>query len=204
MKFLIFISAIILSISTAFACGCSEPKSILYTSEFANEIFIGRVVSQGIEEIKTNEGWRKAWKMKRHHEEFYTLFEVEKKWKGSSRKLMKVFQPSTCAFPFERSSQPYLVYASNQGLITLDLDDSDDILSTWACIRNARPERYLEGGVPAYNDSDSLDLLFPEPVALSKITPQHEQIFWYLLVFVAGIGVGVAIMRRRLSRAAVK
>ena len=203
MKILLSLLALVLSVSTAFACGCGEPMSVLRTSDFADEIFMGRVISQGIVELKADEDWIKPWSKQSHGEMWYTLFEVEKKWKGGSSKRIKVYQESSCASRFERDRQPYIVYASYRDMI-YDSTKTAERLYTWACIRNAGFQIYNYPSEYHWDDRDSLDLLFPNPVALSKITPQHEQIFWYLLVFVAGIGVGVVITRRRLSRAAVK
>ena len=95
MSRILFFFLVLLTSLEAFSCSC-DTISYQKAIDWADEIFVGRLIE--IKEVQTEldvhgDPYTRIW---------YALFEVEKKWKGSKKKYVKVYQPSTsCDFEFQ-------------------------------------------------------------------------------------------------------
>lgn len=144
-----------------FPCSC-DTIPFEEATERADEIFFGRLIR--LREVQTYEldGEKKT-------QIWGALFEVEKKWKGSSDKYVEVFQANTsCDFYFDFPNRPYIIYAQNSELFFLDKTQSFIELETWLCARNAGYRTYYNYEGDGFDDRERLDEKYPTTVKLSK------------------------------------
>jgi len=167
----------------SFACSCNR-LSFEKANEWADEIFIGRVIK--IREVKKMIDINalpstRIWS---------ALFEVEKKWKGSSSKYVEVFQGNTsCDFHFKCPSKRYIVYAKKEDVFQWDSEQEFIKLTTWLCARNASEItfEYAENG---FDDREKLNHKYPNPVRLSSLLSYWKEIFIGGLILLLGILIG--------------
>ena len=190
-KFLFLLSVYFLFNYNSFGCSC-DTVSFSEATEWADEIFFGRVIQ--VKEVETGknfegEPYTKVWS---------ALFEVEKKWKGSSKKYVEVFQAGTsCEFAFSFHNQPYIVYAKNSELLFWDSEDTFQGLTTWLCNRSASARTYNYWGEEedVFNDRPRLDEKYPNPVKLSSINIDWTWIGVLFMTLLIGVLMGAALKK---------
>jgi hypothetical protein len=142
-----------------FSCNC-DGLSYEEAVARADEIFVGRLIET--KEVLTDsyddgQKYTRLW---------YALFEVETKWKGSNKKYVKVYQPSTsCDFEFRYLGIRYLVYANHGELFWHGDPRSFEGLNTWLCSRTME-ERYFSGANITMDDVPRLNRSFPDSIRL--------------------------------------
>lgn len=153
----------------------------------ADEIFFGQVIKvEIIDRIKPE-----------YHEEFEktyysrafvkVTFDVHKKWKGSPKRFVEIYQwTSSCMMSFD-FREDYIVYASKY--------ENSDTLTTWLCTRNADenifkwkyyaefypsryPDYYWEGDslkYEGYDDRPRLNEDFPDAIKFVSVEAIPER-----------------------------
>jgi hypothetical protein len=158
MKYSFLFLAFFISFA-ANACSC-DTISFKKAIKWADEIFIGRLIE--IKEVKSEsdshgDKYTRVW---------YALFEVEKKWKGSNKKYVKVYHPSTsCDFDFNLLGRKYLVYAKNEELFWYEDKNHYEALTTWLCSRTLH-EIEFSGANITVDEVPRLDKTFPNDITL--------------------------------------
>lgn len=178
-------------ISEGFACSC-DTVSFARATEWADEIFFGRVIEiREVETYQHEDGIReiKIWGV---------LFEVEKKWKGSSKKYVEVFQSgNSCDFNFEFNGQSYLVYAMEDELSPWDSTQTFKGLTTWLCARNADYYTYNYYGEYGFDDRPRLDKKYPNLIEVSGYNIEWKWFGIVFVTFVIGLITGLKLKRNR-------
>ena len=183
----------LIAVTEAFSCGC-DTLAFEEATQWADEIFIGRLIQ--IREVSTSQGEEGESRT----EVWGALFEVEKKWKGSHKRYVEVFQANTsCDFYFTFPNHPYIVYAKETEL--LDWEESPLVsgLATYLCARNADAFTYNLHGDYAFDDRERLDRKFSKPIQLYGLNFNWKWVGVSLLLFVVGVLVG-----RRLKKSTSK
>jgi len=193
-KTIIILAIYLLGLSNSFACSC-DTISFKEATEWADEIFFGRLIQ--IREVETYQESDE----KPHTRIWAALFEVEKKWKGSSDKYIEVFQPNTsCDFYFDFPSQPYIVYAKYYELIEWDPTESYRALGTWLCARNADASIYNLWTEYGFDDRQKLDEKYPDTIELSGFNIEWKWVIIGLPVFLLGFILGRIIKKRNANK----
>ncbi|WP_442265043.1 hypothetical protein ACSIGC_11925 [Tenacibaculum sp. ZS6-P6] len=182
-KYILSLFFISLSIYN-YACSCNDipfEKAV----EWADEIFIGRLIE--IKEVKyetslddPEERYTRLW---------YAKFEITKKWKGSNKKYIKVYQPSTsCDFDFNSLNRHYLVYTKKEEVFKFfNTENEISRHTTWLCARNREYEFVNE---PEDSDYFKLNKLFPNEVKLSNFQINWKLPLLGVLIFITGLFIG--------------
>lgn len=179
------------------ACSCDR-ISFEDAVELADEIFVGKITK--VERFKNDKfinginndeiGW--DWR-------YY--FNVEKKWKGSSKSELIVYHHGTsCDLFFDIYEKEYLVYAFKKSReeitgLTFGLDNGESKLSTWVCSRTT-PNIFWEKDNSFEDDVRKLDSEFPEEINLSS---GHFNMIW-----VASSGLGIILIFGLIIRKLVR
>jgi hypothetical protein len=161
--------------------------------EWADEIFIGRLLEIKEVEFEINEQQPKE----KYTRVWYALFEIEKKWKGSNKKFIKVFQPSTsCDADFGRLGRDYLVYAKKQKMFRYSTDNKTNVkLTTWLCSRSVSDLVYFNPSEKEDDDRPLLNKRFPKLIKLSSFNINYRKIIYGTLIFVFGLFIGYRIKK---------
>lgn len=182
-KYILSLFFISLSIYN-YACSCNDipfEKAV----EWADEIFIGRLIE--IKEVKyetslddPEERYTRLW---------YAKFEITKKWKGSNKKYIKVYQPSTsCDAEFNHLNRHFLVYTQKGRVFNFFNQDNEiQKYTTWLCARNREYEFVNE---PEDSDYFKLNKLFPNEVKLSNFQINWKLPLLGVLIFITGLFIG--------------
>ncbi|WP_299618394.1 hypothetical protein [uncultured Tenacibaculum sp.] len=168
-----------------YACSCNNIP-FKDAVEWADEIFIGRLieikeVEYEISELNAGEKYTRLW---------YAKFEITKKWKGSSKKYIKVYQPSTsCDFGFNSLNKHYLVYTKKEEVFKFfNTENEISRYTTWMCARNREYEFVNE---PKDSDYFKLNKKFPNTIELVDNTPLHWKLpLLGVLIFISGLFIG--------------
>lgn len=186
-KIIILLFIYFICILEGFACSC-DTISFVEATEWADEIFFGRVIqTREVETYQDEDGNRdtQIWGI---------LFEVEKKWKGSSKKYVEVFQAGTsCDFNFEFPSQSYIVYAREAELIEWDSTQTFQALGTWLCARNADASTYNYWRDYGFDDRPKLDKKYPTPIEVSSFNIDWKWFGLAFATFVIGLIIGLML-----------
>lgn len=176
MKKLITLFLLIIS-TNSFACSCND-ISFEKAIDWADEIFLGRLIEIKEVEFEYNE----YHPQEKYTRIWYALFEVEKKWKGSSKKYVKVYQPSTsCDSYFRSLGNSHLVYAKKEEMFPFDKYRKSDVkLTTWMCSRS----REYQGVNEPNNDIKLLESQFPTKVKLNSFQLNFIYIFYGFLLLI--------------------
>ncbi len=144
---------------TSFACSC-EDIPFKNAVEWADEIFLGRVIEVKEVEYETSPQdpeykYTRLW---------YAKFEVIQKWKGSSKKYVTIYQPSTsCDAGFDLSGN-YLVYSKKERIFNFfNTENRIEALTTWLC---SRSRQYLYVNEKKDSDYFKLNTLFKDEIKL--------------------------------------
>lgn len=187
MKKLITLFLLIIS-TNSFACSCND-ISFEKAVDWADEIFLGRLIE--IKEVKFEFN-------EQHPEEKYTriwyaLFEVEKKWKGSSKKYVKVYQSWTsCDTEFNALGRLHLIYAKKQDLFPYYKNHKSEVrLTTWLCSRT----REYQGVNEPNNDIKLLEKEFPKKIILNSFHINYQNIFYGLIILFVGLFLGFKLKK---------
>lgn len=188
-KYVIFSQSLvilILSCSTLNSFGCScELISFESATEWADEIFIGRIVEtkEILRYTEANEAINtRVW---------VARFEVEKKWKGSSNKIVEVFQGSTsCDFNFEFPGPSYIVYSKEEDVLSWDSTQTFIGQNTWLCARNADEYTYKGARENSFDDRELLDQKYPNTIKISSKFKHWFELLLGMLILVFGILIG--------------
>ena len=173
-----------LGLTKSYSCSC-DTISFDEAIEWADEIFMGRLIQ--IREVETYKEFNGTPRTRI----WGALFEVEKKWKGSSDKYVEVFQPNTsCDYYFDFPSQPYLVYAKKGELFDWDSTNSFVGLETWLCARNADASTYNLYSEYSFDDRIKLDQKFIKPITLARFNFNWKWVGIIILTLIAGIFLG--------------
>ncbi|CAL2079299.1 hypothetical protein [Tenacibaculum sp. 190524A05c] len=186
MKRLLLFTILKFSTLSTFACSCSFIP-FKDAVEWVDEIFIGRLVE--IKEVEyevshqnNNERYTRLW---------YAKFEVSKKWKGSDKKYIKVYQPSTsCDAEFNQINRTYLVYAKKKRVFTFfNTQNTTNELTTWLCARN---REYWFVNEKEDSDYFKLNKIFPNEVKVYNYSIINWKLYFYgILILFAGFFLGV-------------
>ena len=165
------------------ACSCDTISFKEASEHYADEIFVGKIIKAERYEIgryKHEEGDEEeidyGWKY---------LFEVEKKWKGSSDKLITIYHHgSTCDTYFDIYAYRYLVYASRdrgkeKAVGVTSFGKPKKLLSTWLCARNIDA---FQGWFSS--DTTKLNQIFPNSVQLKTPNPYLKWIWSLILILI--------------------
>jgi hypothetical protein len=174
------------------ACSC-DPIPFEKAVERADEIFVGKIVrAEKVDygSIMTKDGRKlieTGWKYD---------FEVQRKWKGSKKSNLILYQLGTsCDYWFNVYEKEYLVYASRKllndnslsGIIAKRIGKKQ--LATWLCARTtanqpAKKHNWFK------EDIAKLNKQFPTKVQISKF--QLNSFYWILLL---GVALLIAYMK---------
>lgn len=177
------------------ACSCNSisfKKAVIW----ADEIFFGRLIE--IKEVQTEDTLdyhhnSQPYYEKKYTRVWYALFEVEKKWKGSSKKYVKVYQPSTsCDAEFRTLGRNYLVYAKNDEMFYWRNELSNTKLTTWLCSRS----REFMGVSEPNDDLKKLDQKFSKKIDLYNNRINYLQYFSILIFLISGFLMGFYFRKR--------
>ncbi len=139
LKYILLVLFQLIITSYISACGCSEVPDFEESSNRADEIFYGKLVS-----IKDCEDFlfmpvlkgESCWK---------ATFKVLQKWKGNNNKFISIYQPHTsCDAYFDSIGNHYLIYAFNSDIFFIDTTKTFVAATTHLCERNA-DERIING-----------------------------------------------------------
>jgi hypothetical protein len=107
------------------SCGCDLTPYKRAVNQ-ADEIFLGKVIE--LKEVAKIDPYTINGKTS-YRRLVRATFEVEKKWKGNSNKIIEIYQEtSSCMQSFD-FMEKYIIYAKKH--------ETSDTLSTWLCTRNA-------------------------------------------------------------------
>lgn len=163
-----------------FACSC-EQISFEKAVESADEIFVGRLI-----EIKElfNEPYYEVPNEKRTTH-WSVKFEITKKWKGSSKKYITIYQDgNSCRFEFRSINQKYLVYAKNESILGIYTTPT-----TWLCSRTIA--QYNSNEKSNYtSDQIKLDKKFPKTITLYSFNLFSWTFLYPLTIFLVGLFIG--------------
>ena len=168
------------SVSYSFACNC-EPISFDKAVNWADEIFVGRLVE--IKELFNDPYYETP--NENHMTHWSATFEVVKKWKGSKKKYITIYQDgNSCGFNFTGINQKYLVYAENNSILGVYTTPT-----TWLCSRTI--DEYNSSEKSNYKtDQEKLDEIFPETVKLYSLNLFSWAYIYPLIVFFIGFFIG--------------
>ncbi|AUC16440.1 hypothetical protein BTO06_15345 [Tenacibaculum sp. SZ-18] len=180
MKKFHLLTILLFSTLRTFACSC-EPIPFNQAVEWADEIFVGRLI-----EVKElfNESYPEAPNQK-HTTHWSATFEIEKKWKGSRKKYITIYQDgNSCGFNFTNINQNYLVYAENKSILGVYTTPT-----TWLCSRTIN--EYNSSEKSNYKpDQEKLDAKFPETINLYNFNLFSWSYFYPLSIFLIGLFIG--------------
>lgn len=180
----------------SFACSCNDIP-FKEATEWADEVFLGRLieikeVESEISELNPGQKYTRLW---------YAKFEVIKKWKGSTKKIITVYQPSTsCDASFNFLNTTYLVYAKKERIFKyFNEENTKEGLTTWLC---SRSRKYLYVNELENSDYFKLNELFPNNIKLYR----HINFHWKFLLlgfilFSGGIFLGYKIKKNKPNKA---
>ena len=168
------------SVSYSFACNC-EPISFEKAVNWADEIFVGRLVE--IKELFNDPYYETP--NENHMTHWSATFEVVKKWKGSKKKYITIYQDgNSCEFSFRDLNQKYLVYAENKSILGIYSTPT-----TWLCSRTVNQNNSSEKS-NFYLDQVKLDEFFPETIKLYSFNLFSWTYLYPLFLFLIGLFVG--------------
>lgn len=191
MKKLLFLFLLFITTSS-FACICNDIP-FKEAIEWADEILFGRLIEIKEVEFEVNEQYPEE----KYTRSWYALFEVDKKWKGSSKKYIKVYQPSTsCDAEFQSLGNYYLVYAKKEEIFMFSPKNKSDVkLTTWLCSRS----RQYQGVNEPNNDIELLNKQFSNKVKLNSFEINLPSIICGILIFLLGLFIGTKLKKANLQ-----
>jgi LPXTG-motif cell wall-anchored protein len=176
------------------ACSC-EPISFKDALEYADEIFVGKIVKA---ERFNNGTFINADKKEEISWDWRYYFQIRKKWKGNNESELIVHHEGTsCDLYFDIYQGEYLVYASRKSYskqplgITYFSNNAKENLSTWLCSRTMHDRTWEEGNW-FEEDIEKLEKEFPEEIELKKPLNMN----WFLLSGILIITIGIYLLRR--------
>ena len=187
MKKVILFTFILFINFKSFSCSCNA-ISFDKAVNSADEIFVGRLIevkeiySETFEQIPD----------KKYTGAFYAEFEIEKKWKGSSNKYIRIYQESSsCQFTFTNIGSSYLVYAKNEDMYWFMTKTP----TTHLCSRTIsinKLESFFDNKKMT-DDRSKLNKTFPNLVKINSLYFNWTSILKWLFVFGFGLFVGYKI-----------
>ncbi|CAL2089540.1 hypothetical protein [Tenacibaculum sp. 190524A05c] len=180
MKRVLLFTILTFSTLSTFACSC-EQIPFYEAVNRADEIFVGRLI-----EVKElfNESFPETPNQK-YTTHWSATFEVEKKWKGSKKRYITIYQDgNSCEFNFTNINQKYLVYAENKSILGVYTTPT-----TWLCSRTiGRNDPSVDSN---YNsDQIKLDAQFSETINLYSFNLFSWTYFYPLSIFLVGLFIG--------------
>lgn len=179
------------------ACGCDTMN--FKSAIEADEIFIGQLYK--VESINTHETYIHLISLE---EEDYVstdwiyYFKISKKWKGSSSDIAVLGQPSSCAYPFEITTHPYLVYGYHSDNLLPHIKELlfGKEVGTFCGIRTTPASFYVYSeDNDNWFDTDTMRLnqTFPKPVKLTSYKNRLFAVSTGLAIFLLA---GFVLIRR--------
>ena len=179
------------------ACLCNG-KTFENEVKKADEIFIGRLIEIKEIDTKTYDYEFEETDQKVKTTRFwYAKFEVEKKWKGSNKKYIEIYQEAgNCSFKFNISVNSYLVYARTSKE-PFELNGKK-VLYTSGCFRTKEFYYNLKSKNGEKNQPNKdfylLNKKFPNTIELVDNTPFHWKLpLLGVLIFITGLFIGKKI-----------
>ncbi len=148
-------------VKPVFACSCG---TIPFNEalESSTEIFIGTVVKiELVRDLFPSKPAEHVPFMRQYY--WIAEFEVSKKWKGNKKSKIIIAQTfNSCEFRFNFDNE-YLVFATESGSFSWNGTRNH---TTWLCSRTMNTRYFQEWAHEdwVWDDRDSLDIKFPEPV----------------------------------------
>lgn len=177
-------------LNSSFGCSCDSIPFNIAIDE-STEIFYGKVIKihETDQHLPTKiDGFShsstKTW---------CTTFEVIKKWKGSSKKVVEIYQEGTSCDVFFDFGQGYIVYAKNQKSVSTQ--ENSIKLWTWLCSRTHPPfnDNYNRG----WDDRKRLDQTFPNHIKTSKTLNFFEDYILKFLVLLSLFFAGILFEKKK-------
>ena len=174
----------------SFSCSC-DAISFDKAIKWADEIFIGRL-------IEVKELYSETFEQdpdKKYTGAFYAEFEVEKKWKGSSNKYIRIYQKSSsCQFYFTNIGSSYLVYAKKEDMYWFMKKTPTTHLCSRTISKHKLESFFDNKKFP--DDRPELDKTFPNLVKINSIYFNWISILKWLFVFSFGLFIGYKLKKK--------
>ncbi|MEQ9266925.1 MAG: hypothetical protein RLN81_16985 [Balneolaceae bacterium] len=183
--FSISIFLVLILSSVSYACMCGE-WDFDFSVNAADEIFLGKIISSETDEYPFFDT-----------SELKYVFEISKKWKGSSSNRIEIFRQSGCApsldtkYPAEYIIYAYKSYSQLAEVIAkrfdnpifYDLDFADSRMTTIACFRLKKVD-WHKTEAPFRDEIALLDSAFTKPVTLRPYYINFTNIFFLAWIVV--------------------
>ena len=169
------------------ACFCISEDIETANYSTYEELFLGKILN--IERIAVSEIRGKE---KYEYVGTITTFEVIKKWKGSNKKIIKIYQQeSSCGLEFSITNSRWIISAYRKSFVT-------------EVFRKIYPDKYLQtDNCSLYveeldydgfeNDIKKIDKKFPNEIELKN----DLNYGLYIMVLILGIGMLIILKKRK-------